>query len=313
LVRKTEPTIFMGLFNHGSMPVLARAVARSAASTGNGTGCVYTLGATGQDFLTNGNANIQAPLCGLNIDSSSSQAMLLNGNITLDMASIGIVGGYSKNGNISLTPASPDTGIIPYSDPLSYLPGYSCTVTACTPSGGGSSVSCQNVTFNGNNLNATLTPGCYSTLIFNGNYGVTMSPGTYIINASSIGNFAFNGNGTISGTGVTIYIANGQLNVNGNTTLNLSAPTSGNFSGVLFDQSASDTHMATINGNANTNIQGVMYFPAANLTINGNSSTVLYTDFVSKSLTLNGNVAFQDYASLGASVTSPLKVVNLVE
>ena len=56
-----------------------------------------------------------------------------------------------------------------------------------------------------------------------------------------------------------------------------------------------------------------MYFPGAQVTINGNSGTQIYTDFVTKSLVLNGNVSFQDYAALGSGVTSPLMVVSLVE
>lgn len=310
IIQKTEPTIFMGLFGHGSVPVGARAVAVAASSNGNGTGCVYTLGATGTDFLANGNANIQAPNCGLDIDSNNANsAMLINGNITMDMSSIGIVGGYTKNGNISLTPATPSTGIVPYSDPLSYLPGYSCTASSCTPSGGGSNISCvANPNYNGNTT-TTVSPGCFNGLTFNGNSAVNLNPGTYIIN----GGLTFNGNNTITGTGVTFYIASGAVTMNGNTILNVSAPTSGTYSGMLFDQSSTDTSMATLNGNDSSTIQGIMYFPAANLTMNGNSSTVIYTDFVVSSLTLNGNINFHDYASLGASVHSPLTVVTLVE
>jgi hypothetical protein len=311
IIQKTEPTIFMGLFGHGSVPVGARAVAVAQSSNGANTGCVYTLGATGTDFSVNGNANIQAPQCGLNVDSSSSGAMTVNGNITMDMASIGIVGGFSKNGNVSLTPATPTTGIVPYSDPLSYLPGYSCTASACTPPGGGSNITCQaNPNYNGNNT-VTVSPGCFNGFTTNGNQTVNFNPGTYIIDGSS--GLQFNGNSVINGTGVTFYIANGAIQVNGNTSLNLSAPTSGTFNGVLFDQSASDTSPAIINGNAGSNLRGVMYFPGAQVTINGNSGTTIYTDFVVSSLVLNGNVGFQDYAALGGSVTSPLTVVTLVE
>jgi Flp pilus assembly protein TadG len=309
LVKKTEPTFFMRLFGQGSVPVLARAVARSASTTGNGTGCVYTLGATGTGVTANGNVDLEAPKCGMNIDSNSSQAMVLNGHVTLNLASIGIVGGYSKNGNVSLTPSNPSTGITPYSDPLSYLPGYSCTGGSCTPSGGGSSVSCAaGQTFNGNK-NFTLSPGCYNGLTVNGAANVTLSAGTYIIN----GNLTFNGTGSVSGAGVTFYMASGGVSINGNTTLNLIAPTSGTFNGVLFDQSPSDTSSAAINGDSNSVLEGVMYFPTADVTMNGNSNTTIYTDFVVKTLTLNGNVSFQDYAALSGGVTSPLLVVSLVE
>ena len=259
LVRKTEPTIFMALFGRGSMPVMARAVGRSASSTGNNSGCVYTLGATGTDFSINGNANVQAPNCGLDVDSSSSNAMTVNGNITMNLASIGIVGGYTKNGNVSLTPASPTVNMIPYSDPLSYLPGYTCTTNSCTPPGGGANVTCAaDPNYNGNNT-VTVSPGCFKGFTTNGNQTVTFNPGTYIINGGS--GLTFNGNSIINGTGVTFYIANGDIQVNGNTALNLSAPTSGNFNGVLFDQSVSDTTSAVINGNAGRFSRALCIFP----------------------------------------------------
>ncbi len=283
----------------------------SASSTGNNSGCVYTLGATGTDFLINGNANVQAPNCGLDVDSSSNGAMTVNGNITMNMASIGIVGGLSKNGNVSLTPATPTTGMIPYSDPLSYLPGYTCTANSCTPSGGGSAISCvADPNYNGNNT-VTVSPGCFKGFTTNGNQTVNFNPGTYIIDGGT--GLTFNGNSVLNGTGVTFYIANGGIQVNGNSSLNLSAPTSGNLNGVLFDQSAGDTSPAVINGNAGSVLRGVMYFPSAQVTINGNSGTQIYTDFVTNSLVLNGNVSFQDYAALGGGVTSPLKIVTLVE
>lgn len=305
IIQQSEQTTFMGLFGHGKMTVGARAVA--GATHTPGAGCIYTIGATGSDFLVNGNANIQSPQCGLEDDSSSSNALLVNGNITMDMGSIGVVGGYSKNGNITVTP-TPVTGIIPYSDPLSYLPGYTCTASSCTS--GSTTIPCvadPNINSPKNPVN--LAPGCYDGLTLNGNYTLNMN-GTYVINGGN--GFLANGNGTISGTGVTIYMANGGVTVNGNTALNLAAPTSGTYNGILFAQSSTNSSPATINGNASTNIQGIMYFPDANLTINGNSSTTMYTDFISQSLTLNGNVKFDDYGSL-TGVSSPLNPVTLVE
>lgn len=303
-VKKNEPTIFMGLFGHSSMPVLARAVGRSAASNGVGTGCIYTLGPTGAGFTANGNVSIQAPNCGMNVDSSDPAAMSVKGNATVDMASIGIVGGYSTSGHPSVTPSNPVQGIIPYSDPLSYLPGYTCTGASCTPSGGGSTIPC--VAAPGG---STISPGCYNGWTVNGSSNVTMSAGTYIFN----GDVKFNGSGTLTGNGVTIYMASGGITINGNATLNLTAPTSGTYSGVLFDQSSSDTSAAKLDGTANSSLQGVMYFPNADVTMHGNNQTAIYTDFIVKSLTVTGNVNFHDYASLGSTVTSPLTVVSLVE
>jgi hypothetical protein len=56
-----------------------------------------------------------------------------------------------------------------------------------------------------------------------------------------------------------------------------------------------------------------MYFPTAAFSLTGNSGTAIYTDFVVSSLSLVGNASFNDYASLGSAVNSPLTVVSLVE
>jgi Flp pilus assembly protein TadG len=312
LITKNEPTIFMSLFGHHTMPVLARAVAVAKSSNGNGAGCVFTLGATKTDLSVTGNANVQTPQCGINIDSSDKAALSLTGNVTLDAASIGIVGNFKKTGNGTLTP-NPTINITPYSDPLSFLPGYTCTTSSCTPSGGGSNITCQKAQSITGNQTVTLTPGCYQGLSFGGNSNVTLSPGTYIINGSA--GLQFSGNNQVSGTGVTFYIANGAFGMVGNTILNLSAPTSTSdpFNGILFDQSPGDTSAASLVGNSGSNIQGIMYFPTAAFSLTGNSGTAIYTDFVVSSLSLVGNASFNDYASLGSAVNSPLTVVSLVE
>jgi Flp pilus assembly protein TadG len=303
-ITKPESTIFLSIFGHPSVPVTARAVATTG---GPGAGCVYTLGQTGIGFDVNGNVDLSAPKCGINVDSDATNAFRVNGNVTVDVSSIGIVGGFSKNGNVSMTPTTPSTGIVPYSDPLSFLPAVSCTgTTSCTV--GGSTMSCGNGISQNGNTPVNATQGCYNGFSANGNANVNLAPGTYIIN----GPFTLNGNGAINGTGVTLIIASGGITINGNTTLNLTAPTSGTFSGILFYQSSTDASTATMNGNSNNSIQGIFYFPDAKITMNGNSSTQMYTDFVAKSIDLTGNLTFNDYAAL-SGVTSPLSSVVLVE
>jgi hypothetical protein len=72
--------------------------------------------------------------------------------------------------------------------------------------------------------------------------------------------------------------------------------------------------MATISGLTNSTIEGIFYFPGANLTI-GNITGTLYTDFVTQSLTVNVSVplTFSDYASAPGVTSSPLSSAVLVE
>ena len=291
-VANLQPTYFMRIVGINNETVSARAVATNLSGGANG-GCIYTLGTSGSDISMNGNDNIQAPQCGIVDDSSLS----LNGNDTINAGSIGVAGSYSANGNPSVTPA-PVTGIPAAADPLAYL---------TAPSGG----SCvADPRLNGN-VNATLNPGNYCNgITINGNINVTFNPGTYILG----GSFTPNGNGTLSGTGVTFYVTSGTVTLNGNNTFNFSAPTSGSLEGILFWQAASDTSGATFNGNNSSKLEGALYAPEAQITMNGNNSSAAYSIVVAKSLLMNGNNTFTanaDYS--GLTNGSPIKSTTLVE
>jgi hypothetical protein len=291
-ITKSEPTIFLALFGRPSVTVLARAV---AAKTGPPAACIFTTGdgvnPPGPGLSVTGSVQSPSSPCGVVVDSNASPPMIVTG--TLNMKSIGTVGDCGGCGG-SPTPVS---GIIPYSDPLSLLPQIS-TSGSCT-----------------NNLNQTggtavLFPGCYSTFSATG-ANLTLNPGTYVINGTGM---SLTG-GTLTGTGVTFYVNSGSVAIN-STTLNVSAPNDKNqtYNGILFYQSSSDSSMATINGLTNSTIQGIFYFPAANITINNVSGT-LYTDFVAQSLTFTTSVPFifSDYASAPGVTSSPLGSAVLVE
>ena len=290
IVSQPQPTFFMQLFQRASMTVAARAV----ATNGTSNGCVYTLGTTGTDILLNGTVNLTAASCSITDNSSNAgSALLANGAVTLDARAIGVVGGVLSNGTNNLTP-TPVTGIAPVSNPLAFL-------TPPANPGGCVTRTIQN--------NATLAAGCYSSLTINGNPTVTLSSGTFYITGAMV----VNGNPTVDGTNVTIYLANNAASFtdNGTTTLNLSAPTSGAYNGILFYQKPSDTNALTINGSSNSNLQGIFYAPGANLIVNGSGSTNFYTAFVVGSLTFNGTGTLKDYASINAG--SPLTTARLVE
>jgi Flp pilus assembly protein TadG len=290
IVTQPQPTFFMKLFKRTSMTVAARAVASNGASNG----CIYTLGTSGTDILMNGNVDLTATSCSIIDDSSNaSQALLANGNVTLDAQSIGVVGGVLSNGGNSITP-TPVTGIVPVSNPLAF------ETPPANPGG------CVSMTYQSN---ATVPQGCYSSLTINGSPTVTLSSGVFYIT----GAMTVNGTPTVNGTGVTIYLASSSASFtdNGNTTLNLSAPTSGAYNGILFYQNPSDTNTLTMNGSSSSTLKGIFYAPTANLVLNGSGSTDFYTSFVVGSLTFNGTGTLLDYASINGG--SPLTSTRLVE
>jgi hypothetical protein len=330
IVSQPNFTVLMGLFNHASMTVAARAVAGAGAHQG----CMWTLARSGADIAMVGNGTIDIPNCEIFDDSSSSDALDLVGNGGIDAEGIGIVGGYSTTGNETIdicnptcTPGTPTTGIAPAASPITLTPPTLSTGTNCQP--------LQSIVGNGT-LN--LTPGCYDGISATGNVTVNFAPGNYVINGniSPTGNVAINfgagnytvngsftdtgnspvtfgagvysftgnldltGNGTLTGTGVTFY-TEGQTQVTGNSGSDLEAPTSGPYNGVLFYQSATDNDAITITGNSGAILKGIFYAPDAAMTFTGNSSTGIYADFIVDSLSLTGNTAFQDYQTINPS------------
>jgi Flp pilus assembly protein TadG len=299
IVTQTEPVFFMKLFSFTSMNVGARAVAFNGAKN---QGCMLALNPTASDTIhLQGSFDVSAPGCAVIDDSNASDALVFTGGGgTLTAGSVGVVGGATGATGDS-TPA-PVTGIAPESDPLANLPAPTYNAASCTapPTG---------TTWGPATAAGTV---CYSGDISVKN-AVTMSAGTYVFP----GTLDFSGNGSLTGTGVTLYFPgpNGTLGGpgNGNTTLNLTAPTSGTYNGILIYQDPSDTNTGEFNGTPITNLTGIIYMPNAELEISGNTTVNLDTDLIIGSLYDKGNATINmtDYSQ--TVTNSPLKSVALVE
>ena len=95
--------------------------------------------------------------------------------------------------------------------------------------------------------------------------------------------------------------------MNGGANLNLTAPDSGNYAGILFyqDRRATSGLTAKINGNSGSTIQGALYFPKASLTYTGN--TGMHTDcmqMVAKNVTFTGNAGISNTCPPGSASSS---------
>jgi hypothetical protein len=306
IVSKPEPTYFLRALGVNSITVSSRAVAYE----GNGPNCIYVIDPSASGAMsTNGNVNIQST-CGLLVDSSSSSGMTVNGNVTINAPAIGVVGNYTSNGNVSITP-TPKIGVIPASDPLAYL--QAPTVGSCAHT---------SFSLNGNIGSSgspyQLTAGTYcGGISVNGNSWLHFNAGTYILAG---GGMNINGNATMTGSGVTFYNTTGRggyqgITLNGKSQANFSAPTSGTLAGILFFQDRSIPSSgagSTINGNANSTFDGALYFPTTQVTYNGNSSLNGYSIVVAGKLVVNGNAALgSNYSSLTNG--SPIKGTILAE
>jgi Flp pilus assembly protein TadG len=288
IISQSVPTMFAKIFGTKTVTVEAR----SEAHLGSAPNCMYALNPTAQDAVTINGTSISSE-CGMIDDSSASQALLINGS-TYSGTTVSVTGGDLINGS-TVTP-TPQTSVAATPNPLAYLSAP--TVGSCQY---------NNTLVNG--TSATLYPGVYcGGLSVNGSTLTTFSAGTYII---ASGGMTINGS-SVSGNGVTFYVASGSVIFNGTNHVNLVAPTTGTYAGILFFQSSSDTQAAILNGDSTSVFQGALYFPGANLTLNGDGSGTAYTIVVASTMVLNGDNINNDYSSLpgGSPVRSNTAVLD---
>jgi hypothetical protein len=295
IVTKPNPTIFYRTFfalwqngNGGAFTVAARAV---AGTPGNASGCLFLTDPTGTAFNANGNYQINASGCGLYVNSTSSSAMTGNGNSgSVNVATVSAVGStssYSANFPASTVLSG---GVIPQSIPFS-------NITPPTPTG------CVAPT--GGELTGTAVAGCYSGTVTIGT--VTLGAGTYIFTGDVTINGAVNGT-----SGVVLDINSGSLTVKpGNSTFDLTAPSSGIFNDISIYQPASNTNAINFQaGSASGSVSGFIVAPGAQFSMQDHGGSVTIGGLVVDNID-NGPAVLN--LSGNSASSSPLKVVSLVE
>ena len=305
LLAQQQPTFFMKLFGINSEMVSTRAVAYEGISGA----CVFALNPNvSSAFVVSGNSDFSAD-CGILDNSDNSTAALVqNGGGCLSAKYIGVVGQFKDNSSCAPSP-TPQTGIAPFSDPLSFL--QPPTVGSCDY---------QSVSISGGS--PTLYPGVYcgGINISGGSTDVTFSPGTYIING---GGMSISGGANVYGNGVTFYLTGTSssfkgVSITGGSNSELIAPTSGTYNGVLFFQDRSITSTSSsadsnIAGGSGTAVEGTLYFPTTGLTYSGNSADSAYTILVADTVTISNTTAIQDTYSMQNAGWSPIHKAVLSE
>ena len=277
-----QPTYFMRILGVNVETVTARAVATnySGATAGSSNyNCLITLGTPASSIEgvnINGHATLNAPTCGI-ADNGNYNT---KGNaLTVSAGSFGVSG----SGNVSgpggtVTCTSGQSSCPQYSAPAVANPLASLT-PPCSPCTGGTPLS--------TNTNTTINPGTYSSISI-GPANVAFNPGIYIINGP--GGLSIGANATVTGSGVMFYFTNGAtVNMVGTPTVQLTAPSTGPYGGILFYQDPADTAGPTLGGNTGSSYNGILYFPSANLTFFGNSTTFSVGIVIADAITLSGN------------------------
>lgn len=303
VVTKAQPTLFMKFFSFNSINVKARAVATNA---GIAQGCVIVTSKNASPAMTmQGSFDVSTPSCGIVVNSNASGALNFTGaGGTLTAGSVGVAG--TATGQTGDSTPAPVTGIVPVSDPMQSLPAptyntnpsNTCTSLPAT-STLGPATSGGTVCYNGS--------GSKNTIALS---NVTLNPGVYVMN----GNVTFSG--SVTGSGVTLYLLAGLDASNG--TLNLVAPTTGTYAGDLLFAARTDTSALTFDkGNASGVLKGIIYAPAAPMILHDSGGDTsgglqLITDLIVNTLSVQtSTLAITSYSQ--TTGLGPLVRVTLVE
>lgn len=258
---KSVKTAFMGVIGRDTIDVTARSAAAMAEGTGSYPACVLALDPTATSAIAfTGNASFTGINCGVQANSTANPALSVAGSSTVRAASICAVG-TATQGKADAASPQVKSGCTAIPDPLASLP---------RPNGTGS---CSPDPDLKPNKTAALPAGIYcGGLDVKGTVSL-VDGGVYVIRD---GPLRVNSNAEMTGKNVFFYLtgSGAELRINGGATLNLSAPTSGDYKGVLIYQDPSSTNVADndLNGNATSVLSGIVYAPRYKLTISGNTT-----------------------------------------
>jgi len=298
VLTRSLPRFFSAYFSQS--PIVARARAVAIYQTASNA-CILALSKTqSRAIQVQGSSVLTLNGCDVMANSVSDEAVKIWGSGKLTADCVASSGGVSTNGGLTLTQcSSPVTQAPRAKDPFAALP---------TPATGAN----RTVPNNPHGLPITLSPGHYSHgLSLSGN--VTLSPGVYYVAG---GDFKVNANANVSGSGVSIFTkAGSRVSINGNATVNLSAPTAGTYAGILFFGDRNGTGQNTFNGTASSSLTGDLYYPSQDIDYQGNFTGVNgCTHIVANTVQWNGNATVSANCATEGLSSIPAQIsVRLVE
>jgi hypothetical protein len=267
------------------------AAGSAAVFKSNAGACVYALDTTAPGAITiKGNADVEAG-CGVWDNSSSGSSLSCTNNTTLNTgtANITLHGGNACSGTVTPNPLTnqPITA-----DPFANVPTPT-DMNRCDSNGISAG---QAIT-----MPADGTFEVCGDISLTGNGSTTLPAGIYYLKNGGLDWH----NGSITGSGVTIFLTGtspGSITINGNMTVNLTAPTTGPYHGLVIyaDRTLASPPSAKFNGGAGMNFSGTIYLPGSAVSYSGGSNTVI-TALVADTITFTGGAHFG--ADTNGSVT----------
>jgi len=268
---------FVGILGFDSLPINAVAAAKKSILAGGMPMCVIALNPTmDKALLESGGSVWDAQACKVQVNSSSTKAVVLSGGSSLKAGENCFVGEVGQGLTMVSPPPTPDCK--PVTDPF---------VNTAKPSVD----SCDYTDFN-EDTPMTVYPGVYCGGLRLSNSVFTMKPGLYIIKD---GIFESTGGATLKGDGVTFFLTGIDAGIvwSGGGTYQFSAMKTGPLAGfvVFLDPKAAPKPKSVISGGGDTRYEGVMYFPNQHLVVSGGGSAVAnspFTAFVADSFEFSG-------------------------
>ena len=291
IVSKPQQLHFAGIFLDSAPTISVRAVATKGKKSS--PGCILSLHPSANYATTfTNNAEVVDDNCAVYTNSASSKGLLCDNNCTINSSTY-TVGGNSVVNNGTLAGPENETGVTAAPDPYA-----SVAVPAS------SSLTCTQTAKLTVSTNQTINPGVYCGGIdVKSNKTLTMNPGTYYVKKL----FNMGGNSTLNADGVTIVLLDDaclgdgsckkEKGLGNNITVNLTAPTTGNYAGIAIYAQGTKSTRQEFSNNATLNIQGALYAPGDTFTFHNNA---LFNNNLCSQVVAS-MVNFENNASMGTN------------
>ncbi len=217
--------------------------------------------------------------CAVHVNSTAASALSVGGAASVDATTISIAGPASADGKVNPKPlydqpvqADPLEGKMPW------------------PSAG----ACANTNFSAGKGKQTLKPGVYcGGMQFASGADATLSPGVYVVQSGSV---SFSANARVTGPGgVTLVLLDpkGAISLQGGPQINLQAPTSGPWAGIVVAVKPQPTTItSSLQGGGGITLGGVVYMPSQHLDMQGGGDldgAPASRGFVVRTIDIQGN------------------------
>jgi Flp pilus assembly protein TadG len=329
---QTLSSLFFQTSNFSTVNVSAKAV---GGAPGNSTFCIYLTDPTlSSELDMQGNATINAPNCGVYVNSNSTSATTKTGAPPrVNSPSLEVVGNDPSASG--LDPGHTQTGVAPQSPPipldLPAIPSTGCSSTFATTDitvAGETAVSgssTKNVICFTNAVTiedgVTLPGAAGNGVLYVFENGVTLN------GAATFGSGTYSsGTGTFTNTsGAVLDLAGGTINY-GNSTPSIYAPTSGAYNGIAILIPTTNTTwsgkcpaskvspcMEIQRGSSNSVFDGIVFAPDAYIELQDHGGGVAATGMIARGLFVKASTLNVSNYSTANPLTTPFKRITLVQ